>query len=79
MKTTIELPSDVIHRAQAVAARRRMTLKELVLRGIEHEISIESAEVATPDALIAALSVGRNKHPIGRLNRDGLHDRPILR
>jgi hypothetical protein len=33
MKTTIDLPEDVLHRAKVVAAQRRTTLKELFLSG----------------------------------------------
>jgi hypothetical protein len=35
MKTTIDLPDDVLHRARVAAAQRRTTLKELFLSGLE--------------------------------------------
>ena len=36
MKTTIELPDAIVHRAKIIAAERRVTLRELVLQGLEH-------------------------------------------
>lgn len=38
MKTTIELPDHLLHRAKTVAARRRTTLKNLMIEGLEHVI-----------------------------------------
>ena len=35
MKTTIELPDEVVRRAKIAAAERRTTLRELVLQGLE--------------------------------------------
>ena len=34
MKTTIDLPEELLHRAKVAAAERRTTLKELVLQGL---------------------------------------------
>lgn len=39
MKTTIELPDALIHRAKVIAAERRTTLRELVLQGLEHVLT----------------------------------------
>jgi hypothetical protein len=35
MKTTIDLPDDLLHRAKVVAAQRQTTLKELVQAGLD--------------------------------------------
>lgn len=35
MKTTIDLPDALLHRAKITAARRRTTLKTLVIEGLE--------------------------------------------
>lgn len=35
MKTTIDLPEDVLVRAKVVAAERRTTLRELVVEGLK--------------------------------------------
>jgi len=38
MKTTIDLPDTLLHQAKVTAARRRTTLKDLVVQGLEHVI-----------------------------------------
>ena len=38
MKTTLELSDDLLSEAKAAAARRRITLKELVTRALEKEL-----------------------------------------
>ncbi len=35
MKTTIDIPDDLLHRAKIAAAQRRTTLKELVEMGLD--------------------------------------------
>lgn len=80
MKTTIDLPDDLLHRAKVTAAQRKTTLKDLVLRGLEyvtsHELpDPETERKARAQKLIDALSRGRNTEPVGRLNRDEIYDR----
>jgi len=80
MKTTIDFPEHILHRAKTIAVQRKITLKELVLQGLEHAIrqpvtDVEAERKARAAALIAALSVGKNTEPIGRLNRDEIYDR----
>jgi hypothetical protein len=77
MKTTIDLPDDLLHRAKIVAAQRRTTLKELVLLGLESVMSPSPAG-ATED-LADALSKGYNTQPVGRLRREEIYDRPVFR
>jgi hypothetical protein len=36
MKTTIDLPEVMLHRAKVLAARQHSTLKELVIAGLDH-------------------------------------------
>jgi hypothetical protein len=38
MKTTLDLPDDLLIEAKATAARRRMTLRELVTRALERDL-----------------------------------------
>ena len=80
MKTTIDLPDDLLHRAKVVAAQRKTTLKELVIQGLEFATRkpVQDAETERKERaarLIAALSHGRNTEPIGRLNREEIYDR----
>lgn len=35
MKTTIDFPDELLHRAKIVAAERRTTLRELAVKGLE--------------------------------------------
>jgi hypothetical protein len=57
MKTTIDLPDDILHRAKVVAAQRRTTLKELIIGGLDWMMRPESA---SPDhqAAVARLQKG---------------------
>jgi hypothetical protein len=77
MKTTIDLPEDVMIRAKIYVAKKKMSLKELFLRGIEGEMKETGG--AQEEGLIEALSVGRNTKPIGRLNREEIYDRSVFR
>ena len=38
MKTTVELPDDLLIEAKATAARRRITLRELFTRALERDL-----------------------------------------
>lgn len=82
MKTTIDFPDDLLHRAKLAAVQRKITLKDLVLQGVDYVIKHptttadpETERKARAAALIDALSRGRNAEPVGRLNRDEIHDR----
>ncbi|MGE3308778.1 MAG: hypothetical protein AB7O66_02325 [Limisphaerales bacterium] len=39
MKTSIDLPEDLVYRARVAAAKRRTTLKNLVVEGLEAVLS----------------------------------------
>jgi hypothetical protein len=43
MKTTIDLPDALLHQAKVAAARRRTTLKNLVVEGLELVIHAPSS------------------------------------
>jgi hypothetical protein len=51
MKTTVDLPDDVLHRAKIVAAQRRTTLKELFISGLELVISNDAKAPVRREAL----------------------------
>ena len=48
MKTTIELPDDLLIEAKAVAARRRTTLRAIIEGALRRELAPSAAE-ANPD------------------------------
>jgi len=78
MKTTIDIPDDVLYRAKVVSAQRKTTLKALVMHGLLRELDGGVPMPVTPDPLIEALSNGHNTKPVGRLNRERIHDRKIF-
>jgi len=51
MKTTIDLPDELLHRAKVVAAERRTTLKELVLTGLDWVLQSDSVSVQRDEAI----------------------------
>jgi hypothetical protein len=45
MRTTIDMPDDLLRRAKAAAAARGMTLQQMIVNAVEHEIN-QPAKVA---------------------------------
>ena len=54
MKTTLDLPDDLLREAKVVAARRKTTLKDLVTRSLRREIGMGSTPRPGPDDLFEA-------------------------
>lgn len=80
MKTTIDFPDELLHRAKVVAAQRRTTLRELVVRGLESVtdgISDESAENARKQNLKRLLNAmqATNTQSMTPLSREEIYDR----
>jgi len=73
MKTTIDLPESVLHRAKIVAAQRKTTLKQLVLLGLDWVIR-SGTKAPDPGAARARLQKGLR---LGgeRLSRAESHER----
>jgi predicted transcriptional regulator len=73
MKTTIELPDAILERTKIAAARRRTTMKNLVIQGLEAILREEAAPAQNVEAL-ARLREGY--HLGGRpLTREEIHAR----
>lgn len=73
MKTTIDLPDDLLHRAKVAAAQRKTTLRELVQVGLDWVLRSED-ESADRSAALARLQKGL--HLGGQpLTRDQAHER----
>lgn len=73
MKTTIDLPDDLLERTKIAAARRRTTVKNLVINGLE-TILREDSPVDVPVDALARLQAGY--HLGGKpLSRDEVHAR----
>lgn len=57
MKTTIDLPDEILHRAKVVAAQRRITLKELIIGGLDW-VTRPEAQSPGHQAAVARLQTG---------------------
>lgn len=73
MKTTIDLPDDILERTKIAAARRKTTIKKLVIEGLEAILGEDNSS-ATPADALARLQGGY--HLGGKpLSRDEIHAR----
>jgi hypothetical protein len=73
MKTTIDLPEDLLHRAKIVAAQRKITLKELVQTGLDW---VMRPDTASPDQQAALARLQKGLRLGGKpLTRDQAHER----
>ena len=73
MKTTIDLPDEVLHRAKIVAAQRRTTLKDLFLSGLELVMKSDAEE---PVRQAALTRLREGLHLGGKpLTREQIHER----
>jgi hypothetical protein len=79
MKTTIDLPDDVLVRAKIFAAERRTTLRELVVEGLkrvtEFPAEVEKGQrKAAFERLLKAMQAS-NTEPMVPLTREEIYDR----
>lgn len=79
MKTTIDLPDELLHRAKIVAAQRKTTLKELVFQGLDYVIQHphrdpEAERRAHIERLLQQMQA-TNVQPMTPLTREEIHDR----
>jgi hypothetical protein len=73
MKTTIDLPEQLLERTKITAARRRTTIKNLIIEGLE-KVLREEMPAAPPADALARLRQGY--HLGGKpLTRDQIHAR----
>jgi hypothetical protein len=61
MRTTIDLPPDLMHAAKVRAAHRGESLKELFTRALEHEVRSVGHSRAT--GRLSFPLIGRNEQP----------------
>ena len=73
MKTTIDLPEELLHRAKVIAAQRRTTLKELVTVGLDWAMR---SDAKSPDRQAALTRLQKGLRLGARpLTRDQAHER----
>lgn len=78
MKTTIDLPEEIIRRAKITAIQRKTTLKDLICRSLVREIEspqagptdAESQRQQRASALLESLDAIEFAAPIGRFDRN---------
>lgn len=58
MKTTLDLPDELLIEAKAVAARRRTTLKDMVTKSLMREIGADKQSPPAPDSLFEVGPLG---------------------
>jgi hypothetical protein len=56
MKTTVDLPEELVYQAKQVALSRKITLRTLVLRGLQQEILNPTPEVISPLRTLLSLN-----------------------
>jgi hypothetical protein len=79
MKTTIDLPEEVLIKAKVLAAERRTTLRELVVEGLKRvtETPPEAEQAKRKAALkrlLKSMQAG-NTEPMVPLKREEIYDR----
>ena len=74
MKTTIDLPEDVLKRGKIAAAERGTTFKQLVIEGLESVLN-KNATVFDPTDALARLRKGYKLGGQSPMSRDELHAR----
>ena len=57
MRTTIDLPDELLEQSKIVAAKRKTSLKKLVINGLKHELAQDASPPDTASAL-ARLKTG---------------------
>ncbi|MEX2607815.1 MAG: hypothetical protein WD708_10760 [Kiritimatiellia bacterium] len=51
MRTTLDLPNDLLERTKIEAVKRRTTIKQLVMDGLQHVLAHEDSAAAPTKAL----------------------------
>ena len=80
MKTTIDFPDELLHRAKGIAAQRRTTLRDLVVQGLDvvtSEIDTERKEKERKAEIKRLLNAMRasNTEAMQPLTREEIYDR----
>lgn len=81
MKTTIDLPDELLREAEVLAARRNTTFRELVIEGLQDvKKNAEKQPLkdrrAKGERLLAALQA-QNVEPMVPLRREEIYDRGL--
>lgn len=79
MKTTIDFPDDLLQKAKIVAVQRKITLRELVVQGVDYIITHPASETDAENErrnkikqLLAAMKAS-NTEPMVPLTREEIY------
>jgi hypothetical protein len=80
MKTTIDLPDELLHRAKITAAKRKTTVEALVVKGLEYATRKDISDAASERkeraaGLIVAQAGVSITEPIGKFHRGEIYGR----
>jgi hypothetical protein len=78
MKTTLDIDDTILHQAKVVAAQRKISLKEMVTRGLVREMDSEPEDLLKnrKAAIERFLKVqARNTEPMAPLAREEIYVR----
>jgi hypothetical protein len=81
MRTTIEIADALFRQAKLKAVEEGVTLKMLVERALEKELGARGKDGRKErvEQLFAQLDKATNGQSVGKLRRDDLYDRAVLR
>jgi hypothetical protein len=83
MRTTLDIPDATFKKAKLKAVLEGVPFKVVVTRALEREVAASAPDKAARRKrvrrLFATLDKASNQTPVGRLNREDLYDRPVLR
>jgi len=83
MRTTLDLPDEVFKQAKLKAVHEGVPFKVIVTRALKRDLAASTSDKkqrrARASRLFTALDQAKNTQPVGRLNRDELHVRTVLR
>jgi len=77
MRTTIDLPNDLYERAKMEAVKRRVTLRQLMVQGLNTALSqapVSRVEPSRSESLLEVLQT-TNNDKVNPLSRDEIYDR----
>ncbi len=83
MRTTLDIPDATFKKAKLKAVHEGVAFKVVVIRALERELAAPAPDRAAlrkrAQRLFVTLDRAGNEAPVGRLNREDLYDRTVLR
>jgi hypothetical protein len=82
MKTTLEIPDSLFRQAKQRAAARRISLRALMISGLQRELASPAEDTSSLPPELAAIFAHADTRPRGRgsvgpIDRTALHSRGV--